>query len=117
MDIALKKSIKSRKGNNLFNKTSLAANGRFAAKAINKKVKLAKMVMADEGVLARSDLAGRRKKHKKPITDYEEFLSQIESVDNSYQWSRLAEEILKRSDRSADFIGHKIEHITLKNTR
>ena len=108
---------KSRKENDSQNKTSFASSGRSTQKAINKKMDFAKMVMADEGELAKSDLAGRRKKHKKPITDYEEFLSQIESVDNSYQWSRLAEEILKRSDRSADFIGHKIEHISLKNSR
>ena len=47
----------------------------------------------------------------KEFLDYEEFLLGVDGRENRYRWSRLAEEVLKRSDRSADFIGHKIERI------
>lgn len=50
-----------------------------------------------------------------PSVDYEEFISNIENANNEYRWSRFAQEILERTGRAADFIGHKIEKRVLFN--
>ena len=78
---------------------------------------LSDMAMADdiyENYHNLLSISNRKDVHNSPFTDYQNFLSTIDSEDSNYQWSRLAAEILKRSDRSADFIGHKIEHISKK---
>lgn len=48
--------------------------------------------------------------HEERNLDYENFLIGYNDINDEYKWSRFAQEILKRSDRFADFIGHKIEH-------